>query len=91
MASCISKIISPQQGAFLLEMNIFENFTLIQEMIQVINRKYGGGNILIKVDMAKAYDRMDWSFLNQVLKKFGFYDKVCHLLSECVKKAWFRS
>lgn len=41
------------------------------------------------MDMAKAYDRVDWVFLNKILMNFGFFDKVCQIILECVKNAWF--
>lgn len=58
-------------------------------MVQVLKRKHVGGNVILKVDMAKAYDRVDLKFLNQGLKGFGFYNKVCKLISECLEKSWF--
>lgn len=32
-----------------------------------INKKSKGGNAILKVEMVKAYDRMDWNFLKLVL------------------------
>lgn len=32
-------------------------------MVHAIDRKNKGGNTLLQVDMAKAYDRVDWKFL----------------------------
>lgn len=31
-----------------------------------------GGNVVIKLDMSKAYDRVSWPFLCFILRKFGF-------------------
>ncbi|XP_042950164.1 uncharacterized protein LOC122282278 [Carya illinoinensis] len=72
LSPILSKIISPEQGAFLPGRNIFDNVMLAQEMIQMINKKVRGGNMFIKVDMAKAYDSIDWDFLLHVMKAFGF-------------------
>lgn len=44
---------------------------------------------MVKVDMAKAYDRVDWRFLIQVLKAFGFSDIFCSLINQCVPTSWF--
>lgn len=54
-------------------------------MTQAINKKSKEGNVILKVDLAKAYDQVDWNFLRLVLQSFGFSSKVCSLLSECVE------
>ncbi|KAL2491396.1 Uncharacterized protein Adt_27024 [Abeliophyllum distichum] len=35
-------------------------------------RRCEGGNAILKLDMAKVYDRLDWGFLISVLEGFGF-------------------
>lgn len=40
--------------------------------------------VRIKVDFAKAYNTVSWSFLRMVLDSLGFNDKWCGWISECV-------
>ncbi|XP_042965908.1 uncharacterized protein LOC122299590 [Carya illinoinensis] len=89
MSPILSRIISPEQGAFLPGRSIFENITLAQEMIHMINRKVRGGNVLIKVDIAKAYDSLDWDFLLHVMTSFGFSTRFCELIRQCISTPWF--
>ncbi|XP_042962753.1 uncharacterized protein LOC122297032 [Carya illinoinensis] len=89
MSPILSRIISPEQGAFLPGRSIFENITLAQEMIHMINRKVRGGNVLIKVDIAKAYDSLDWDFLLHVMTSFGFSTRFCELIRQCILTPWF--
>ncbi|XP_056697396.1 uncharacterized protein [Spinacia oleracea] len=39
---------------------------------------------LLKVDMQKAYDTVNWSFLQEMLEQLGFPQKFVHLVMECV-------
>ncbi|XP_059302171.1 uncharacterized protein LOC132054125 [Lycium ferocissimum] len=45
------------------------------EIIHGIRNKKEGENVILKLDMSKAYDRVNWQFLMTVLRKFGFSDK----------------
>lgn len=89
MMALVPKIISVEQGAFLPGRNIYESITLTREMVHLLDRKIRGGNVMVKVDMAKAYDRVDWQFLVHFLGSFGFPVKFCSLIMECVSTPWF--
>ncbi|XP_058068848.1 uncharacterized protein LOC131218185 [Magnolia sinica] len=70
LSNVLPKLISSEQGAFIQGRLISENIALAQELFREVNRKTRGGNIVLKVDMEKAYDRVDWAFLKQVLLRF---------------------
>ncbi|KAF5468901.1 hypothetical protein F2P56_013012 [Juglans regia] len=85
----LPRLISSEQGTFIPGRSIFENITLAQEMVHSLNKKVIGGNVMLKIDMAKAYDQVDWSFLEIVLHSFGFSPPVCSLVMNCVRSPWF--
>lgn len=44
---------------------------------------------MMKIDMVNAYDTIDWAFLVQVLRAFGFSVGVCNLVQQCVTTPWY--
>ena len=38
----------------------------------------------LKLDMSKAYDWVEWAFLEQILLKLGFHEDCVALLMECI-------
>lgn len=62
-------------------------------MVHSINRKVRGGNVMVKVDMAtkaKAYDRMDWDFLLNVLRVLvNFLEHWLQLIKNCITSPSF--
>ena len=81
----LNKLIDPAQFTFVPNRWITENIILAQEVVhsfKTLKRKKG--YIGVKLDFNKAYNRMDWSFLEAVLRAFGFNNKVVHLLMQCV-------
>lgn len=41
------------------------------------NKKCNRDECAIKLDMNKVYDRVEWEFLIETLKKMGFSEKWC--------------
>lgn len=82
----INNIISPAQSAFVSGRLIQDNLIVAHEIFSYLKRKRGGkwfGGAL-KLDMNKAYGRVDWAFLKAVLFKFGFNAHWCNLIYKCV-------
>lgn len=47
----------------------------MKSFIHSKEKKGKGGWIAIKLDMEKAYDRLELNFILEILRKFGFHDK----------------
>jgi len=46
-----------------------------------------GGNLALKIDVSKAFDTLDWSFLLKVLHGFGFNNTFCNWIHTILKSA----
>ena len=67
-----SRIISPQQSAFIRGRSIIDPIITTSECINLLDRECKFGNIAIKFDICKAFDTLDWRFLLNVMTAFGF-------------------
>lgn len=56
------------------------------EVMHYMKRKTQGktGWLALKLDMSKAYDRVEWGFLSEMMKQMGFEDQSIRLLMACV-------
>ena len=67
----LHKLVSPCQSAFIPGRWIIENQTIVQEILHGFKRrKAKDGLRAIKLDLQKAHDRINWRFLQTVLKIF---------------------
>lgn len=89
LAPILPRIISPEQSGFVQGRVIHENVLLAQEIMQSINKKVRGSNVALKLDMAKAYDRLSWFALIKVMRQFGFNEVWIDLIFRCISNSWF--
>lgn len=67
---------------------ITENVLLDQEIIHNIKQVNKGGNVIIKLDMAKAYDKISLNFLFATMRKFGFNEEWIDIIYRLVADIW---
>jgi hypothetical protein len=80
----MGNLVSPFQVAFVPGRRGLDNVVIAQELIHSIHRKKGRmGQLILKLDLEKAYDRLEWDFIREVLIFFKFPPFV-DLILECV-------
>lgn len=84
MTEVANSVISPTQTAFIPGRFILEGCVIIHEVMHELKRKKGKG-ILFKIDFEKAYDRVSWPFLFEVMERKRFPPKWINWVKACVR------
>lgn len=81
-------IIFPLQTAFVPGRKGVDNAIIVQELIHTISRMKGKHGVMaIKIDLEKAYDRLEWSFIGDTLHLFKFPEHLISLVMNCVSSS----
>eukprot|EP00253_Pinus_taeda_P028094 PITA_28094 len=83
----LNKLISPSQGGFVEGRNITDNVIHVQEIIHSSKRRKEKG-MLVKLDMASTFDKVDHTFICKVLMAFGFSQQFINLIKACIGNPW---
>ncbi|XP_075508006.1 uncharacterized protein LOC142544859 isoform X2 [Primulina tabacum] len=67
-----------------IQRSIVDNIHLAQELLRKYARKRVSKRCILKVDVQKAYDTVDWAFLEEVLIGFNFPSLFVKWIMECV-------
>ncbi|KAF8093414.1 hypothetical protein N665_0383s0044 [Sinapis alba] len=88
----LPSIISETQSAFVAGRVIADNILLAQEAFHALrtNNKCKNEFMAIKTDMSKAYNRVEWDFLEAVMGKKGFHGKWIQWIMRCVRSVSYR-
>ena len=80
-------IISESQSAFQLDKAISDNILVAFETLHHMKMKKTGnvGHMALKLDMSKAYDKLEWIFLQRIMEKMGFHPTWVGWIVECIK------
>jgi hypothetical protein len=81
----IATLVSPFQTGFVPGRNIHENIIVAKEMAHTMHRMKGKrGAFAIKVDLAKAYDKISWEFIWRILVEINFPEALINVIMHSV-------
>ncbi|XP_048596367.1 uncharacterized protein LOC125578115 [Brassica napus] len=83
----LPRIFSPTQGAFVAGRLTSDNLLTAHEMIHGLktNPNCRGDYIAIKTNISKAYDKVEWDFLETLFAKLGFAGRWIEWVMSCVR------
>ncbi|XP_019097316.1 PREDICTED: uncharacterized protein LOC109131143 [Camelina sativa] len=82
----LASLVSENQSAFIPGRAISDNVLITHEMLHFL--KTSGAEVhcamAVKSDMSKAYDRVEWCFVQKVLKRLGFHPLWIKWVMQCI-------
>ncbi|KAL5567952.1 hypothetical protein UlMin_024527 [Ulmus minor] len=84
-------LIFDSQSAFVGGRLIHDNIIVGFEGIHMMCKgRFGNGNkMALKLDMSKAFDRVEWAFIDAVMRKMGFSDGWVRKIMNCISSVSF--
>lgn len=86
LKSVLPNLISECQAAFLQGRSIHDNIVAAFELIHAMKRntKKKKGNVALKIDISKAFDRLRWDFVQAMLERMGFGVRFVGWIMHCI-------
>jgi hypothetical protein len=86
LAPRLAELVSPCQNAFIAGRNLHDNFILVKQSARLLHQ-LGAPRVLLKLDLARAFDSLSWPFLFEVLRQHGFGDRFLEWLAILLSSA----
>lgn len=93
LANCLKQIlpstISNSQSAFIPGRSLAENVLLATELVEGYKWKTISKMAMLKVDLQKDFDTVNWKFVTSTLHALGFPVSFINLISQCILTTMF--
>ena len=86
LKAILPHLITENKSVFLFVRLITYNVLLAFEPMHYLEHKRDGKDcfMAVKVDMSKAYDRVEWGFIEKVMERMDFHERWISLVMHCI-------
>lgn len=81
-------LINQTQAAFVEGRSLVHNVLICHDIMRHYKRKTTP-RCMMKIDLRKAYDMVNWKFVEEMLKGYGFPEKFCQWVMRCLTSTKF--
>lgn len=85
----LPRIILENQSAFVQGRLLMENVLLASELVKDYHKELISPRCLMKIDISKAFDSVQWSFVLKSLSVLGFPERFIHWIKLCISSPSF--
>jgi hypothetical protein len=85
----LSNFINNSQAAFIKNRHISSNIIITQEIIHSFHLRTWKPQALLKIDLAKAFNRLEWNFIDAALRRLGLQNHFIALIHACISTSSF--
>jgi hypothetical protein len=85
LTAVVDKVVRQSQTAFMPGTNILEGVVILHETIHELHKKKKNG-VILKLDFKKAYDKVNWSFVQQTLRMKVFPLTWCKWIEDVMSR-----
>ncbi|GJT84525.1 RNA-directed DNA polymerase, eukaryota, reverse transcriptase zinc-binding domain protein [Tanacetum coccineum] len=86
LVTVLGDIVNEVQSAFVADRQILDGPFILNELVHWSKRKKKQ-SLVYKVDFEKAYDSVRWDYLDDILRNFGFGEKWCMWIQNCLRSS----
>ncbi|XP_060967001.1 uncharacterized protein LOC133035175 [Cannabis sativa] len=85
LTEVLPSLVNDNQGAFVKNRLLAHNIMIFQDLLKGYTRKNIYARCIMKIDLSKAYDTVDWQFVEDLLNSLCFPSRFIHWLLVCLR------
>ncbi|XP_062076415.1 uncharacterized protein LOC133781446 [Humulus lupulus] len=85
LAEVLPTLVQSNQGAFIKNRLLAHNILIFHDLLKGYTRKSVSARCFMKIDLSKAYDNVDWQFVEDLLKELCFPSRFIGWILVCLQ------